>query len=257
MNFEYGALPWVILFGGKNRQKVILRLVENNMNVVAVIVPKQQDLSLKTCINKIKSFTNLRIIETSLSDLHKTLQIYRGGNLLSVGFPYLVKKASLDLFQVAINVHPTLLPKYRGPNSGAHVIANGEKESGSTVHFMTDRADEGQIIAQQSIPLTIFDTTKSMQRKIYEIEPDLVLTAIKALSSDKTFSQQVESEATSFRKRIPEDSEIDPSQSLTDLYDSIRSSDPDKYPAFFYLDGQKVCVKLWRPNKPLDEHDLI
>ena len=84
-----------------------------------------------------------------------------------------------------------------------------------------------------------------------------MLTAIKALSSNKTFVQQVESEATSFTKRIPEDSEIDPKQRLIDLYDSIRSSDPDEYPAFFYLDGQKVCVKFWRPNKPLDEHDSI
>lgn len=239
MNFENGTKPWVILFGGKNREKIILRLVESNLNVAAIIVPKKYDLSLGACINRIELLTDLKIVETSFSDLHKTLQIYRGGNLLSIGFPYLVMKASLDLFQVAINVHPTLLPKYRGPNSGAHVIANGEEESGSTVHFMTENADEGEIIAQQSIPLTKFDTTKSMQRKIYEIEPDLVLTAINALSLDKTFFRQMESEATSFKKRTPGDSEIDPEQRLIDLYDSIRSSDPEEYPAFFTLMGKK------------------
>jgi methionyl-tRNA formyltransferase len=257
MDFKDKTVPWVILFGGKDREKIIFRLVENRFKISTIIVPEHREPSLEICINKIRAFTHLSIIEASTSDLHNTLEIYRGGNLLCIGYPYLVTEASLDLFQVAINVHPTLLPKYRGPNSGAYVLANGEKESGSTVHFMTNKADGGQIIIQQSIPLTRFDTTKSMQRKTYEIEPDLVLTALKLLYTGKTFAHQVESEATIFPRRIPEDSQIDPTQRLIDLYDSIRSSDPDEYPAFFYINGEKVCIKLWRPNKPLDEHDLI
>jgi methionyl-tRNA formyltransferase len=80
---------------------------------------------------------------------------------------------------------------------------------------------------------------------------------MKLLYTGKTFAHQVESEATIFPRRIPEDSQIDPTQRLIDLFDSIRSSDPDEYPAFFYINGEKVCIKLWRPNKPLDEHDLI
>jgi hypothetical protein len=44
---------------------------------------------------------------------------------------------------------------------------------------------------------------------------------------------------------------------LRELYNKIRAADPDRYPAHFYLDGEKVCVKLWRPEKPPREEDMI
>ena len=66
------------------------------------------------------------------------------------------------------------------------------------------------------------------------------------------------SQATEFpRVRVPEDSKIDPSRPLTDIINLIRACDPDDFPAFFEYHGQKVGIKLWRLEKPLDESDMI
>jgi len=65
-------------------------------------------------------------------------------------------------------------------------------------------------------------------------------------------------QATEYRiKRKPEDSEIDPQRPLLDLYNQIRACDPDDYPAYFYVEGQKVCIGLWRQDKPGSELDMI
>ena len=48
----------------------------------------------------------------------------------------------------------------------------------------------------------------------------------------------------------------DPQQPLIELYDKIRASDPENYPAYFETNGEKVCVKIWRPDKPPEEADL-
>jgi hypothetical protein len=44
---------------------------------------------------------------------------------------------------------------------------------------------------------------------------------------------------------------------MLELWNEIRACDPDDYPAFFVIHGQKVCIRLWRPEKPEDEFDLI
>ena len=70
---------------------------------------------------------------------------------------------------------------------------------------------------------------------------------------------QDETQATVFPgKRVPKDSEIDPTKPLIELVNAIRACDPDEYPAFFYVEGQKVCIRLWRPDRPPEDgEDMI
>jgi methionyl-tRNA formyltransferase len=118
--------------------------------------------------------------------------------------------------------------------------------------------DRGPIVAQSRVALTRFDTLRSMQRKVYAAEPDLVLEALERLAQGEPLVEQIEAEATEYPgRRTPEDSKIDPTRSIEELFDFIRACDPVEFPAFFYLEGQKVCVKLWRPDKPEDEEDTV
>lgn len=250
------SCSWLILFGGKGREGTIHHLLANNVAIECVIVPQNRNSELDASINELREI-GISVIETSQSSLEKTLLPFAGRHLLSIGFPYLLKEQILKIFARAINLHPTLLPRYRGPNSGAHVILNGENEAGSTVHIMTPQVDEGPIILQRVVKLSPFETTRSMQRKVYEIEPQLVLDAIKILQTSSVFVEQNNGLGSYFRKRVPEDSEVNPSKSLLQLFDEIRASDSEAFPAFFYVDGQKVCIKLWRPDKPENEADLI
>lgn len=66
----------------------------------------------------------------------------------------------------AVNIHPSLLPKYRGPNPYLEVIMHDEKETGVTFHLMDENYDTGRILAQEKVPILPFDTSEDLQNKI-------------------------------------------------------------------------------------------
>lgn len=77
-----------------------------------------------------------------------------------------LKKEIIDLPKIAtINVHPSLLPKYRGPNPYIQTILNGEKSSGITFHLMSEKFDEGAILVQKEIEILPSYTSKELKEK--------------------------------------------------------------------------------------------
>ncbi len=72
-----------------------------------------------------------------------------------------------------LNIHPSLLPKYKGLNTHKRVLKNKEKYSGCTVHFVTKKLDSGKIILQKKIIINHNETEKSLKRKILSQEHKL------------------------------------------------------------------------------------
>lgn len=248
---------WIILFGGAGRETCIERILSAGVKVSAIFIPQSRSVKLEDALNVLKKF-NCKLIEVTKENMHAALRSYEGRSLLSIGFPYLVSRISLSLFHPAINMHPTLLPYYRGPTTGAYILMHNENESGSTVHYMTEKMDRGDIIAQSRVALTPFDTIRSLQRKVYQSEQELIVEALTKLEAGVPARPQDENISTEFKKkRTPSDSEINPARPLIELFDKIRACDPDEFPAYFTWHGEKVCIKLWRPYKPKDEDDLI
>ena len=251
------ASSWVILFGGAGRQNVISEMIQYGLSVGKVIVPQRKSQKLEEATAFIKNL-GLDIVEVTKKNLEECLAPFSADPLLSLGFPLIIPKRVYEKHPLALNVHPTLLPSYRGPSSGAYIIINGEQKSGSTVHLMTEDADKGAIVLQREVALTPFDTIRSMQRKVYEIEPQLVVDAINMVQQGASFVTQNESESSTYsRVRKPADSEIDPSRPLSSLINEIRACDPDSFPAYFYYHGQKVAIRLWRPEAVDRKEDEI
>ncbi len=82
-----------------------------------------------------------------------------------------------------LNIHPSLLPKYKGLNTHKRVIKNNEKFSGSTVHLVTPSLDSGDIILQKKINVLKSESEKTLERKILKIEHSLYPAAIKKFLS--------------------------------------------------------------------------
>ena len=82
-----------------------------------------------------------------------------------------------------LNIHPSLLPKYKGLNTHQRVISNNEKYSGCTVHFVNSRLDSGKIILQKKVKINKFDTAKSLAKKILIQEHKLYPKAISKIFS--------------------------------------------------------------------------
>ena len=87
-----------------------------------------------------------------------------------------------------LNIHPSLLPKYKGLNTHQRVLVNKDKYSGCTVHYVSKSLDSGQIILQKKIRVSKNDTVKTLSKKILKIEHEIYPKAImKVLSLKSNF----------------------------------------------------------------------
>ena len=82
-----------------------------------------------------------------------------------------------------INIHPSLLPKYKGLDTHKRVLKNKEKYSGCTVHFVTPKVDSGKIIQQKKVLIAKNETEKSLRKKIliqeHKIYPKSIISVFK------------------------------------------------------------------------------
>ena len=83
-----------------------------------------------------------------------------------------------------INIHPSLLPKYKGLNTHKRVISNDEKFTGCTVHFVNRYLDAGKIILQKKVLINKNDNAKSIEKKVLKIEHKTYPKAIEKILSN-------------------------------------------------------------------------
>lgn len=97
-------------------------------------------------------------------------------------------KTIIDLPKVAsVQVHPAILPDYRGLEVFFWAMANGETESGVSVFFLDTKIDAGRVIAQERFAITPEDTVESVYRKLTAISGDLLLSVIRTFQSGGAF----------------------------------------------------------------------
>ena len=77
-----------------------------------------------------------------------------------------------------INIHPSLLPKYKGLNTHSKAIINKDKLAGCTVHFVTEKLDSGKIILQKKVKITVSDDAITLAKKVLKEEHKLYPAAI-------------------------------------------------------------------------------
>ena len=105
---------------------------------------------------------------------NKVLSILEKNNIKLVclaGFMKILPSYFIKLYKgKIINIHPSLLPKYKGLNTHKRVIINNEKFTGSTIHYVNSFLDSGKIIFQEKIRITKKDDARSIEKKVLKIE---------------------------------------------------------------------------------------
>jgi methionyl-tRNA formyltransferase len=127
----------------------------------------------------------------------------------------------------ALNMHGSLLPKYRGRVPVNWAIIYGETETGATLHYMTEKPDAGDIVAQTSVPILPDDTAHEVFAKVTvasELTLVRVLPALLAGSAPRR--KQEAGNASYFGGRRPEDGIIDWSKSATEIHNLVRAVAP-------------------------------
>jgi formyltetrahydrofolate-dependent phosphoribosylglycinamide formyltransferase len=105
------------------------------------------------------------------TNIIRLIQAWNVDLIVLAGWMRIVTKDFIDAFRGRIiNVHPSLLPKYKGLNTHERVINNSEKYSGCTVHFVNSKLDSGKIILQKKVKIDKKDTPKTLAKKVLKQE---------------------------------------------------------------------------------------
>ena len=107
-----------------------------------------------------------------------TLKAFHVDLIVLAGYMRILSPKFIQSFDRIINVHPSLLPKYKGANAIEQALDSGDDVTGVTVHYVTEELDSGEIILQSKVPIMpeddIKSLTKAIQRREYGILPDAI-----------------------------------------------------------------------------------
>jgi methionyl-tRNA formyltransferase len=153
--------------------------------------------------------------------------------------------------QGALNMHGSLLPQYRGRVPVNWAIIRGETETGATLHYMTERPDDGDIVAQTAVPILPDDTAKEVFDKVTvaaELALDGVLPALVAGTAPRR--PQDLGRGGYFGGRKPEDGVVDWSKSAVEIHNLVRAVAPPYPGARTSLRGRPARILRTRVLEP-------
>jgi len=152
------------------------------VNIVGVLGPKKNHPTYSGFKSFVQS-RNLNFIEYDKLDDSNFIEKIKDLNAdiaVVCSFNYKIPKVLLDSVKDGfINVHPSLLPKYRGPNPYSVVLLNGEKETGVTLHFMNEEFDTGNLIFQMKMEISEVETMGTLFNRSNILALDMLLETLR------------------------------------------------------------------------------
>lgn len=135
------------------------------------------DMNIATASFERSDFTSKAEHEAAI---HDQLAKWNADIICLAGFMRLLSASFIDKWtDRIINIHPSLLPKYKGLNTHQRAIEAGDSEHGCTVHYVTAGMDEGPVIAQAKVPVLSDDTEASLTARVLEQEHQLYAKALR------------------------------------------------------------------------------
>ena len=165
----------------------------------------------------------------------------------------------------AINVHPSLLPKYRGSAPIQWAIANGDRVTGVSIIYLAKKMDAGDILRQETYPIDEDDTSGTLHDKLAVFGAELLLQAIDDIRTGTVLrTVQDEAQVVDVRKLTKEDGEIDWTLPAETIRNRIRAFDP--WPGSICTLPDRESLKVWaakvealsgQPGEVLDDRLLV
>jgi len=141
-----------------------------------------------------------------------------------------------------LNLHPSLLPKYRGPSPIQTAILNGEEKTGITIMLMDEKMDHGPIISQKEITISLEETSQSLEKKLAKLAANFLMEILPQYIQGKTKPQaQDEIKATYTKTLKKEDGQIDWEKTAQEIERKVRAFYP--WPGTWtYFNNQRVKI---------------
>ena len=149
----------------------------------------------------------------------------------------------------ALNMHGSLLPKFRGRAPVNWALVKGATETGATLHYMVDKPDAGDIVGQQAVPILGEDTAREVFDKVVVAAEIVLCRAWPELVAGTAPRIVQDLQAGSYYgRRRPEDGRIDPRSSAKEIHDLVRAVAPPYPGAYFEMEGGPLFVYRTRPR---------
>jgi methionyl-tRNA formyltransferase len=234
-------------FGGS----VLEKLADSRENRIAVVTQPDRPQGrsrkiLPTPIKKIALDKGLEVFQPeNINDEEsiKRIKEFNPDIILVVAYGQILSGHILNIPKIGcINIHGSLLPKYRGAAPINRAIINGEKEIGITFMFMKEKVDAGEIIFQEKIDILADETYGELYYRLSDLSARSLPKLLEKIKSGKIERISQDNKLATFaRKMNKEDGKIDWSDKGEKVYNLIRGTIP--YPgAFTYYQGRKLKI---------------
>lgn len=166
--------------------------------------------------------------------------------LFSFYYRFMIKKEVLDIpARGALNLHGSLLPKYRGRVPVNWAVINGETETGATLHYMVEKPDAGDIVDQERVGIDFADTSLDVFLKVADAAERIMSRSWPKLQAGTASRTPMNlSEGSYFGGRKPADGLIDWNRSAREIYNLVRGVTHPYPGAFTFCEGKKIYI--WR-----------
>ncbi|MFO1416042.1 MAG: phosphoribosylglycinamide formyltransferase [Acinetobacter sp.] len=151
---------------GKQLSGQIVGVLSNKAEAYAL--RRAEDANIATAVISHQNFPNRESFDVAM---HQQLLAWQVDLVILAGFMRILTPEFVSQWQgKMLNIHPSLLPFYKGMNTHQRVLNTGDRLHGCTVHFVTAELDAGQSIAQSVIQVSLQDTAESLAQRVHQLE---------------------------------------------------------------------------------------
>ncbi len=225
-------------------------IVESGIRVSAVITLDAESALIRSgvweiddfcaendiALHKIKNINEDEVVEL-LKDLEPSV-------LCVIGWSQVLKKPVLDCARFVVGAHASLLPRNRGSAPINWALIKGEEITGNTLMILSEGVDSGDIVAQRSFEISLFDSCKTLYDKVADTNADMLLEFLNRVYEDNVqLTKQPETGEEILPRRRPRDGLIEWNQHSKDVYNFIRAL-TRPYPGAYTFKNHEQLI-LW------------
>jgi methionyl-tRNA formyltransferase len=241
----------IVFMGTASFSKEVLEmLIENNYNIVGVVTQPDRLVGRKKVltmpdVKKVALEHDIEVLQPSrIKEDYQGVIDLKPDLIITAAYGQIVPQAVLDAPRLGcINVHASLLPKYRGGAPVHYAIINGEEKTGVTIMYMVKKMDAGNIISQRETPILEDDTVSVLYDRLSVLGAELLKDTLPSVLNETNESiAQDESLVTYAPTLSREDERIDWNLSARGIYNKVRGT--NSWPGSFTTYKDKT-VKIW------------
>lgn len=171
-------------------------------------------------------------------------ELTNGDFLFLVSCSEIIKSQHREKYEHTLVLHASDLPQGRGWSPHVWEIVNGGESVTLSLLEAEDKVDTGRLWLKRLIPVSKIALWLEVNQMLFQAEIDLMKEAVERYSEIEPYPQRLDVEPTYYQRRTPADSELDPQKTIAEQFDLMRMCDPQRYPAWCEILGQKYKVIL-------------